>query len=297
MPRKSFWARLPFAVRMSTAGLGVLALVAGTAGGVAALTGADPARPVTAVKQEAVVAAPLEVPALPSAAPGEGSVGNAADVDMIPVDENRSGPGEADRTATRGPRHTEAPVAPAPPATKPTAAAAADPSAAGPAVRIEQVSETQTIPFRTMLVRDPSLPPGSKRVQTRGVPGERVLHYEVTYTGTKETSRRLIDSTVTREPTHRVIAFGNRRGDGGHDHHGGPGCGRGDRECTPVGRSAMCSDETKPEEENLLDQHLGLLSSADLNALDLTLPCEDGTEPDVPAKAEPTPKAEPAPKG
>ncbi|MFI7597228.1 G5 domain-containing protein [Actinoplanes sp. NPDC049681] len=281
MPRKSFWARLPFGVRMSTAGLGVLALVAGTAGGVAALTDDAPARPVTAVKQEAVVAAPLEVAAPPSAVPAE-----AADEAQLPVDEDRSGPGEADRTATRGPRRTEAPAATAAPTTKPTTAAAAT---TGPAVRIERISETQTIPFRTMLVRDPTLPPGSKRVQTRGVPGERVLHYEVTYTGSKETARRLLDSTVTREPTHRVIAFGNRRGDGGH-HHDGPGCGRVDRECTPAGRSAVCSDETKPEEENLLDQHLGLLSSADLDALDLTLPCEDETQPDVPATVEPTPQ-------
>ncbi|MEV4636309.1 G5 domain-containing protein [Actinoplanes sp. NPDC049548] len=291
MPRKSFWARLPFGVRMATAGLGVLALVAGTAGGVAAVTGDGPARPVTAVKQEAVVAAPLEAPAEPSA-PDEGGIGQAVDADVPPIDADRSGPGEADRTATRSPRRTTAPAAPAPTATATKRVAAA--AAAGPAVRIARISETQTIPFRTMLVRDPSLPRGSKRVQTAGVPGERVLHYEVTYTGTKETARRLLDSTVTREPTHRVIAFGDRRGggDGHHDgHRPGRDCGRGGPECTPIGRSAVCSDETAPEEENLLDQHLGLLSAEDLDALDLTLPCEDATEP---ATVEPEKPAEPA---
>ncbi|MEV6597300.1 G5 domain-containing protein [Actinoplanes sp. NPDC051346] len=289
MPRKSFWARLPFGVRMTTAGLGVLALVAGTAGGVAAMSGGEQASAVTAVKQEAVVAVPREVQSEPPAAPVEDLAGQADDA---AVGDDRSAPGEADRTATRGPRPPEAADKPAAKAPAKPAAPAAAP---GPVVRTERVSETHTIPFQTMLVRDPSLPRGSKRVQTRGVPGERVLHYEVTYTGTKETSRRLVDSTVTREPQHRVIAFGNRRtsdgGHGGRDDHDRDRdrwCG-GDRgECTPAGRIAVCSDETKPEEENLLDQHLGLLSNEDLDALDLTLPCED-----EPAAEKPEPEQSP----
>ncbi|MEV4704065.1 G5 domain-containing protein [Actinoplanes sp. NPDC049316] len=271
MPRKSFWARLPFGVRMTTAGLGVLALIAGTAGGVVALTGDERADAVRAVDQ-AVAVAPLES-AAPTRAPSQPPVASSAPVrghaEAPAITEDRSAPGEADRTATRAPRRTSTvaetnrvPVRVAATGTVPV-----------PVVRTARVSETQTIPFRTMLVRDPSLPRGSKRVQKRGVPGERVLHYEVTYTGSKETARRLLDSTVTREPQHRVIAFGNRRsGDRHHDKDGR--CG--DRsECAPLARSAMCSDETKAEEEELLDQHLGLLSSDDLDALDLTLPCED----------------------
>ncbi|WP_211277929.1 hypothetical protein, partial [Couchioplanes caeruleus] len=78
MPRKSFWARLPFGVRMTSAGLGVLALVAGTAGGVAAMTGDEQARAVTAVKQEAVAAAPPKPPAQPPAVPA-GLAGQAGD--------------------------------------------------------------------------------------------------------------------------------------------------------------------------------------------------------------------------
>ncbi|WP_211277839.1 G5 domain-containing protein, partial [Couchioplanes caeruleus] len=209
--------------------------------------------------------------------------------DKAAVGDDRSAPGEADRTATRAPRRAaHAPVAKSP------AKHAARTAAAGPVVRTERVSETHTIPFQTMLVRDPSLPRGSKRVQTRGVPGERVLHYEVTYTGTKETARRLVASTVTREPQHRVIAFGNRQAPGdGHDGRDRDRdrdrdrwCGDDRGECTPAGRAAVCSDETMPEEENLLDQHLGLLSAEDLNALDLTLPCDEGPAPAEKPEAE-----------
>ncbi|GGQ40928.1 hypothetical protein GCM10010166_05240 [Couchioplanes caeruleus subsp. azureus] len=269
---------------MTTAGLGVLALVAGTAGGLAAMTGDEQARAVTAVKQEAAVAAPPTVPAEPPAVTAADPAGRAADKAV--VGDDRSAPGEADRTATRAPRRAEADERGAKSPAKPAVPAAP----AGPVVHTERVSETHTIPFQTLLVRDPSLPRGSKRVQTRGVPGERVLHYEVTYTGTEETARRLIASTVTREPQHRVIAFGNRRdsGDGhsGRDRDRDRWCG-GDRgECAPAGRVAVCSDETMPEEEKLLDRHLGLLSAEDLNALDLTLPCDE-----VPAPAE-KPEAE-----
>jgi len=280
MPRKSFWARLPFGVRMTTLGLGVLTLVAGMAGGVAAVTRDEPAAAVRAAGQEAVAAAPLDVavptvvPPQPSAASSAPMTGHA-EAEVPALADDRSEPDEADRTATRTPRRT-AVVAEADRKPVRVAATGAVPA---PVVRTVRVSETQTIPFRTKLVRDPSLPRGSKRVQTRGVPGERVLRYEVTYTGTKETARRLIDSTVTREPQHRVIAFGNRRSGGGdHDGHDRDRrCGDRD-ECVPLARRAVCSDETEPEEEELLDQHLGLLSSDEFDALDLTLPCEKDDE-------------------
>jgi G5 domain len=277
MPRKSFWARLPFGVRMTAAGLGVLTLVGGTAGGLVALTGNERADAVRAVGQEAVAVAPLDAAppaeAPPSPSPAASSaplLGRAAaEVEIPAITEDRSAPGVADRTGTRAPRRTSIVAG----TVREPARLAATGAVPVPVVRRARVSETQTIPFRTMLVRDPSLPPGSKRVQTRGVPGERVLHYEVTYTGSKETARRLLDSTVTREPQHRVIAFGNRRSGGGT--HPDGSCGGDQSECAPLARSAVCSDETKPEEEELLDQHLGLLSSDDLDALDLTMPCED----------------------
>jgi hypothetical protein len=294
MPRKSFWARLPFGVRMATAGLGVLALVAGTAGGIAALT-SDDTRVVTAVGQEApVVDLPAaEVPPQPPGGAtglGNGDVGHAQAEQE--ADETRTAPGEADRTATRAPRRAgtvrrgstgagaAAPVHGAVPAAPQAGAPAA------PQVRTEQISETEAIPFRTTLIRDPSLPPGSREIQTPGVPGERLLRYEVTYTGDRETSRKLLDSTVTREPQDRVVAFGNRGRGNGQQSGGGRHDGRhGHRECrllgscVRMGREAVCTpgDKSDDRQESIVDGDLSLLDPSDIDELDLTLPCEDET--------------------
>ncbi|MGW4941440.1 G5 domain-containing protein [Actinoplanes sp. NPDC004185] len=295
MPRKSLWARLPFGVRMATAGLGVLALVAGTAGGIAALTSED-TRVVTAVGRDSpVVDLPAAEVPLPSQAGatglGDGVLGHAQA--EREADETRSAPGEADRTATRSPRRATsagrgrtgggggAPAA---------GAAAAAPAPAGapaaPEVRTEVVSETEAIPFRTTLVRDPSLPPGTREIETPGVPGERLLRYEVTYTGDRETSRRLLDSTVTREPQDRVVAFGNRGRGGGGQNSGGRGRhdrGQGHRECrllgscVRMGRSAVCThgDKSDARPESIIDGDLSLLDPSDIDELELTLPCPD----------------------
>ena len=311
MPRKSFWARLPFGVRMATAGLGVLALVAGTAGGIAALTSED-TRVVTAVGRESpVVDLPAAEVPLPSQAGatglGDGVLGHAQA--EREADETRSAPGEADRTATRSPRRATSAdrgrtgggaVAPA------GGAAAAAPAPAGapaaPEVRTEVVSETEAIPFRTTLVRDPSLPPGTREIETPGVPGERLLRYEVTYTGDRETSRRLLDSTVTREPQDRVVAFGNRGRGGGGQHSGGRGRhdrGQGHRECrllgscVRMGRGAICThgDKSDARQESIIDGDLSLLDPSDIDELELTLPC-----PDEDSKAGKTGRTEVEPK-
>lgn len=298
MPRKSFWARLPFGVRMATAGLGALAVVAGTAAGIAALTGND-TRVVTAVGRESpVVELPAEqTPPSGDTGLGAGTTGHAQA--EREADAARSAPGEADRTATRAPRRTTvadrkgsaravAPVAGAAPAAPPAVDAPAGPAApAAPEVRTEQIAETEAIPFRTRLVRDPSLRPGTREIQTPGVPGERLLRYEVTFTGGRETSRRLLDSTITREPQDRVVAFGNRGRGGWHgrgQHGGGQHSGgRGHRECrllgscVRMGRGAACTAGAKPDarQESIIDGDLSLLDPSDIDELELTLPCED----------------------
>ena len=279
---------------MATAGLGVLALVAGTAAGIAALTSND-TRVVTAVGRESPV---VELPAAeaPGGLPadetglGNGAVGRAQAERQ--ADETRSAPGEADRTATRAPRRTAsgdrkgrvgavAPVAGVAPAAPP----AVDGPAA-PEVRTELISETEAIPFRTRLIRDPSLQPGAREIETPGVPGERLLRYEVTFTGGRETSRKLLDSTITREPQDRVVAFGNR-GRGGRHGGGQHSGGRGDRECrllgscVRMGRGAVCTPDGKSDgksdvrEESIIDGDLSLLDPSDIDELELTLPCED----------------------
>jgi hypothetical protein len=169
---------------------------------------------------------------------------------------------------------------------------------AGPQIRTEQVSETEAIPFRTTLVRDPSLPRGSREIETPGVPGERLLRYEVTYTGNRETSRRLLDSTVTREPQDRVVAFGGRkrggqhsgghdRSDRGHGHGHGRDC-RLLSACLRMGRSAVCivGNTADPRKESIIDGDLSLLDPSDIDELDLVLPCEDELDADRAAAAD-----------
>ncbi|MEU7902738.1 G5 domain-containing protein [Actinoplanes sp. NPDC049118] len=281
---------------MATAGLGALVVVAGSAAGIAALTSTD-TRVVNAVGSDSSV---VELPP-PDASElgaedaagqdggGQGPAGrsggdqsaglpNTGRAGAEPADDGRSGPAEADRTATRTPRRTT------PVGGGNSAGAAASPAGgsvrvAGPAglvVRVERVSESESIPFRTRLIRDPSLPPGSRRIQTPGIPGERVLHYEVTFTGSKETGRRLIDSTVTREPQHRVVAFGNRRGNGlggGLPHR--RECQLGLGPCIGLGRGTACIDGNGDRrQEDLIDGDLSLLTPVDIDELQLTLPCE-----------------------
>ena len=175
-------------------------------------------------------------------------------------------------------------------------------------MRVEQVSETEAIPFRTTLVRDRSLPPGSREIETPGVPGERLLRYEVTYTGNQETSRRLLDSTITREPQDRVVAFGPR-GRGGRHGGGQHSGGRGDRECrllgscVRMGRGAVCTHGDKPDarQESIIDGDLSLLDPSDIDELELTLPCEDDDKAGKPATAakadKPTKAGKPAEDG
>jgi hypothetical protein len=117
------------------------------------------------------------------------------------------------------------------------------------------VSETRPIPYRTRVVGDPSLPRGSRRVETPGIPGEQTLRWLVTRTDGKETSRRLIDTTVTEEPQHEVVAFGSPRR-GWRLHHMRE-CGPGMDPCLPVGRSA-CPDQDGAEESavTVLDEDL-----------------------------------------
>jgi hypothetical protein len=137
-------------------------------------------------------------------------------------------------------------------------------------------------------------------IQTPGIPGERVLHYEVTFTGAKETSRRLIDSTVVREPQPRVVAFGNRRGDTR------PGGGGGKRECRlgigpciGLARGTVCIDGKGDQpEEDLVDGDLSLLTPADIDALRLRLPCDDEPKDAAPGAVKDAPTSaakDPAP--
>ncbi|MCO8272357.1 G5 domain-containing protein [Actinoplanes sp. TRM 88003] len=324
MPRKSWWARLPFGVRM-TAGTSALLLVLGAGvTGVAVLTQDNPDAPriVTAIGQAAapVLGAEPPAPAPPphlSAEPG-----------LDPVATLSRTTGQADRTGPRDP-HGPAEVPPAPVATTTAQAAApakpvpapprpakpaparpgpakpgpAKPGPAKPAPAKPQVPDsrppaapsittrtdvdTREVPFQTRFVRDPSLPRGARKVTVAGVPGEESLRYLVTLTDGQETDRKLLDITVTREPQHRVIALGSRWGFGDRPRRGRDECGRKLDFCLPLGRVAQpqCPDE-EPEADELsvLDQDIELLD-LDLD-LDLDVPAAEPAQMDCAVEPE-----------
>jgi hypothetical protein len=83
--------------------------------------------------------------------------------------------------------------------------------AASPAVEKRKITTTRKIPFRTRKVNDSALAAGKTRVRRKGAAGVKTLTYEVTYTGGKETSRKLLGEKVTRAPVARVIAVGTKR--------------------------------------------------------------------------------------
>ncbi|MEV6298208.1 G5 domain-containing protein [Actinoplanes sp. NPDC051861] len=128
--------------------------------------------------------------------------------------------------------------------------------------------ETRPVPFPTRLVRDPVLPRGTRKIQSPGVAGEETLRYLVTLTDGKPTQRRLVDTTVTRKPEPRVVAFGARKG---------RDCEGALRVCVPLGRSAQCPEDpaqktpaVREEEQEVSAVQLGgsvLLSEEDLELI------------------------------
>jgi len=285
MPRKSWWSRLPFAVRMAAGGTALLVLIGASVAGISAMVQDEPGAVQAAVREPAVRPEPSAAPSwhvpppVANAGLGAQAVKRAGRGDDAPADHSRISD-QADRTATREPRETPADDKATPTRRPPAAAPPA------PAVTTRTVSETRPIPFQTQLVRDPSMPRGTRRVQTPGVVGEQTLRYLVTYASGQETGRRLLDTTVTRQPQQRVIAFGPRRGLGPGRWHDRPReCGLVDNACVPISRQALCSDEptadptpsaeptdgpTEPvTESGVPDEDLYLIDPADLADLEL----------------------------
>jgi hypothetical protein len=247
-----------------TAGASVLLVVIGGSTAVIAAVTENEPRIVTAVGAgHPAAAAPAERVADPQAPHPPAAAGLGADPEVEhPI--RRTLDDAADRTATRAPRTDEGRAAAAPAAEPKPAAPLPDRK---PAVVTRTVTEKRAIPYRTRLIRDPSLPRGRKQVQTEGIPGEQTRRWLVTYSDGRPTDRRLIDATVTRQPQHRVVAFGTRRGKG----DGPRGCRPGSDHCFPIGRSAQCPDEKAPESGTLgvLGHDFYLLTPEDLSGLEL----------------------------
>lgn len=67
---------------------------------------------------------------------------------------------------------------------------------------------TAAIPHAVSRCSDPTLPTGTQTVLTPGSDGEMRCTAEITYLGGRETRRRLLAETVTRQPVAEVVAVG-----------------------------------------------------------------------------------------
>jgi resuscitation-promoting factor RpfB len=100
---------------------------------------------------------------------------------------------------------------------RPTAAAqsstpASPASTTSPPAKIEkrQVVETQEVPFQSTTVNDATMPAGTQKTRTRGVPGLKTLTYEITLTDGAQTDKRLVSETVTRAAVTEVVVVGTK---------------------------------------------------------------------------------------
>ncbi|MEU7590032.1 G5 domain-containing protein [Micromonospora sp. NPDC049230] len=91
--------------------------------------------------------------------------------------------------------------------------AAAPSSGAGPSpvVRVRTVTEQSVIRHGAQTVKDSSLAEGKRVVRTKGVDGVRTLTYQVTTTDGVQTGRKLVKSTVTKQPVTEVVAVGTKK--------------------------------------------------------------------------------------
>ncbi|MEU4559795.1 G5 domain-containing protein [Actinoplanes sp. NPDC023936] len=185
------------------------------------------------VSRAAAAAEPLpqrHTPGTPRTGPttaAAGAVAGAAQLSRARVDDER-----ADRTGPRPAR-----TAGKKPAERATPhRAPAQSSVAEPVVTTRTDVETRDIPFPTQVIRDPSLPRGTRKIESPGLTGEETLRYLVTLTDGRPTARILIGTEVTRAPEPRIVVFGARR-------PADRSCEGLLRLCMPLGRSAVCPED------------------------------------------------------
>ena len=113
----------------------------------------------------------------------------------------------------------EAPAQAVPPSAAPsavtdpsvTASPAPSSAAPSPVVQVTTVTERATIRHGERTVKDSSLAQGKRVVRTKGANGIRTLAYEVTTTDGVQTSKKLVKSTVTKQPVTQVVAIGTKK--------------------------------------------------------------------------------------
>jgi LPXTG-motif cell wall-anchored protein len=75
---------------------------------------------------------------------------------------------------------------------------------------IIEEEKTEEIPFETIKQEDPTLEYGEEAVAQEGVPGKKVITYEVTYVNNEEVERTVISEEITVEPVNEIIKVGTK---------------------------------------------------------------------------------------
>ena len=83
----------------------------------------------------------------------------------------------------------------------------------GMAVTVQRVVENQEtytveIPFDVVYCQDDTLPAGQEQVLSKGIPGQKLCKADAVYVNGEETSRTVLEETITREPQTQVVAVG-----------------------------------------------------------------------------------------
>lgn len=76
---------------------------------------------------------------------------------------------------------------------------------------VRTISYTEAIPYETEQIKDNSQYVTYEKVKTKGVEGSRDIVAEVTMVDGVEQSRKIISSTVTKEPTTKVVVVGTKK--------------------------------------------------------------------------------------
>lgn len=77
--------------------------------------------------------------------------------------------------------------------------------------REEKVTETEKIPFVTEKRDNNNLPEGEEKIFQTGSEGEKIKTYTVTYVAGKETDKKFVSETVSKQPTNTIIEVGTKK--------------------------------------------------------------------------------------
>jgi len=74
----------------------------------------------------------------------------------------------------------------------------------------EEVSEKETIAYKTETKEDASMPKGEEETSQEGVNGERLVHYIVTKQNGSETTKEVLTEKIIKEPVNEIIIKGTK---------------------------------------------------------------------------------------